>query len=64
MMKRRPSHWVCPECSSNLDHGERCDCDFRANVKEYQEAIEYGATHRISLDEARKQIELERGNKE
>lgn len=30
---------VCPKCGSNLDHGERCDCEDRKE----QEAAKLGA---------------------
>ncbi len=33
MSKRKP-YWTCSNCGSNLDHGERCDCQDTKNNSE------------------------------
>lgn len=34
---------ICPKCGSNLDHGERCDCEDRAEREPSQSAADLAA---------------------
>ena len=27
-------YWTCPHCGTNLDHGEKCDCNKDSKFKE------------------------------
>lgn len=39
-------YWTCPRCGSNLDAGERCDCERQtADRSETKEKASAGATH-------------------
>ncbi len=49
---RKMSYWTCPYCGSNLDHGEKCDCD-KERIRKERMLSEY-----TSVDRATGQVSL------
>ena len=47
-------YWICPRCGSNLDPGEKCDCEVSQHGRLHLREVRNGATEVGTTDQEKR----------